>query len=92
MGVDMTALIVGGDRIDSIRDELLAQGVTDIAHWVGRKHGEKHNIIPKNIQRIVVLTNFVNHGLVGKIKKEAKRLNIPVEYTKNSRRFMAQAA
>lgn len=88
----MTALIIGGDKIDSIRDELLAQGVTDIAHWVGRKHGDKNNIIPKDTQRIVVLTNYVNHGLVGKIKKEAKRLNIPIEYTKNSRRFMAYAA
>lgn len=88
----MTALVIGGDKIDSIRDELLAQGVTDIAHWIGRKHGEKNNTIPKNTQRIVVLTNYVNHGLVGKVKKEAKRLNIPIEYTKNSRRFMACAA
>lgn len=88
----MTALVIGGDKIESIRDELFAQGVTDIAHWAGRKHGEKHNVIPKNTQRIVVLTNYVNHGLVGIIKKEAKRLNIPIEYTKNSRCFMAEAA
>ena len=88
----MTALVIGGDKIDSIREELFAQGVTDIAHWVGRKHGDKNNTIPKSTQRIVVLTNYVNHGLVGKIKKEAKRLNIPIEYTKNSRRYMANAA
>jgi hypothetical protein len=88
----MTTLIIGGDKIDSIREELLAQGVTDIAHWVGRKHGEKNNTIPKNTQRIVVLTNYVNHSLVGKIKKEAKLLKIPIEYTKNSRRYMACAA
>lgn len=88
----MATLVVGGDKIDSIRDELFAQGVTDIAHWTGRKHGEKHNVIPKHTQRIVMLTNYINHSLAGKIKKEAKRLNIPIEYTKNSRRFMAQAA
>ena len=88
----MAALVVGGDKIDSIRDELFAQGVTDIAHWTGRKHGGKNGVIPKNTQRIVVLTNYINHGLAGKIKKEAKRLNIPIEYTKNSRRFMGQAA
>jgi hypothetical protein len=92
MEVYMATLIIGGDKIDSIRDELLAQGVTDIAHWVGRKHGDKNNTIPKNTQRIVVLTNYVNHSLVGKIKKEAKRLNIPIEYTKNSRRYMSYAA
>lgn len=88
----MTALIVGGDKIDSIKHELFTQGVTDIAHWAGRKRGEKHNIIPKHTQRIVVLTDYVNHGLVGKIKKDAKRLAIPIQYTKNSRRFMAEYA
>jgi len=87
----MAALVIGGDKIDSIKDELFAQGETDVAHWDGRKHGEKNNVIPKNTQRIVVLTNYVNHSLVGKIKKEAKRLNIPIEYTKNSRRYMTYA-
>jgi len=88
----MAALIVGGDRIDSIKNELFAQGVTDISHWDGRKHGEKNNTIPKNTQRIVVLTNYVNHSFVGKIKKEAKRLSIPIEFTKNSRRYMSYVA
>jgi hypothetical protein len=88
----MTALVIGGDKIDSIRDALLAQGITQVAHWVGRKPGDKHNIIPKHTQCIVVLTNYVNHGLVGKVKKEAKRLAIPIVYTKNSRRYMAEAA
>lgn len=88
----MTTLIIGGDRIDSIKHELQARGVTNIAHWDGRKHGDKKNIIPKQTHHIVVITNFINHALTGKIKKEAKRLNIPIEYTKNSRRFMAHAA
>lgn len=88
----MATLIIGGDKIDSIKDELFAQGVTNIAHWAGRKHGDKNNVIPKNTQRIVVLTNYVSHSLVGKIKKEAKRLSIPIQYTKNSRRYMAGAA
>lgn len=88
----MSALIIGGDKIDSIRDELFAQGVMDIAHWTGRKHGEKRNVIPGNTRCIVVLTNYVNHSLVGKIKKEAKRLGIPIHYTKNSRRYMIRTA
>ncbi len=88
----MAALIIGGDRIDSIRNELFAQGVTVISHWDGRKHGEKNNTIPKNTHRIVVLTNYVNHSLVGKIKKEAKSLSIPIEFTKNSRRYMSYVA
>lgn len=32
-----TALIVGGDQIDSIKQELSNFGVTRINHWSGRK-------------------------------------------------------
>lgn len=87
----MTTLVIGGDNIASIRDELRAHGETDIVHWTGRKHGDKHNVIPQDTQCIVVLTNYVNHALAGKIKKAAKRLDIPVRYTRNSCRFMATA-
>lgn len=87
----MAALIIGGDRVDSIRQELLARGESDIAHWPGRKHGERRQTIPKNTRRIVILTDYVNHSLAGIIKKEARRLDIPICFTKNSRRFMAAA-
>ncbi len=84
----MATLIVGGDKIESIREALFAQGETDIAHWIGRKHGDKKSIIPKNTQRILLITNYVNHGLADKIKKAAKRQNIPIEYTRNSRCYL----
>ena len=44
----MAALIVGGDIITTIKDELFARGIVDIEHWNGRKHGEKYRVIPKN--------------------------------------------
>lgn len=81
----MAALIVGGDNVESIKDELLAQGIQQITHWTGRKHGDKNNVIPRNIELIVVLVNYVNHSLSSKVKKEAKRLRVPVIYSKNSR-------
>lgn len=89
MGNEMAALIVGGDKIATIKDELFARGIVDIEHWNGRKHGEKCRVIPKNTELIVVVTNFINHSLASKIKKEAKRLNLPVMYSKNSRPFFA---
>ena len=81
----MAALIVGGDNIEAIKDELQAQGIHKITHWNGRKHGDKNNVIPGNIELIVVLVNYVNHSLSCKVKKEARRLNLPVIYSKNSR-------
>jgi hypothetical protein len=85
----MAALIVGGDNIESIKDELQAQGIRKITHWNGRKHGDKHNVIPHNIELIVVLVNYVNHSLSCKVKKEARRLNLPIIYSRNSRHSFA---
>lgn len=85
----MAVLIVGGDKVTTIKDELFGRGIVDIEHWNGRKPGEKYRVIPKNIELIVVVTNFINHSLASKIKKEAKRLNLPVMYSKNSRPFFS---
>lgn len=85
----MAALIVGGDKVATIKDELFGRGIVDIEHWNGRKPSEKSRVIPKNTELIVVVTNFINHSLAAKIKKEAKRLNLPVMYSKNSRPFFS---
>jgi hypothetical protein len=39
---NMAALVVGGDNIESLRQELLAQGIQQVTHWSGRKHVEKY--------------------------------------------------
>jgi hypothetical protein len=86
---NMAALVVGGDNIESLRDELQAQGIRQVTHWSGRKHGDKHNLIPRNIELVVVLVNYVNHSLSSKVKKEAKRLKLPVIYSRNSRHSLS---
>ncbi len=80
----MGALIVGGDNIESIKGSLHARGFRQITHWNGRKPGDKHKVIPRNVELVVVLVNYVNHSLSSKIKKEAGRLSLPVVYSKNS--------
>ena len=85
----MAALMVGGDNVKAIKDELQAQGIHKIAHWNGRKQGDKHSVIPGNTELIVVLVNYVNHSSSCKVKKEARRLNLPVIYRKNSRHSFA---
>jgi hypothetical protein len=89
MESNMAALVVGGDNIESLRQELLAQGIQRVTHWSGRKHVEKYNLIPRNIELVVVLVNYVNHSLSSRVKKEAKRLRLPVIYSRNSRHSLA---
>ncbi len=88
----MTILVVGGDNIASLRNELHAHGETVIVHWTGRRHGEKRNVIPRDTECIVILTDYVSHALAGKVKQAAKCRNIPVRYTRNSRCSMVTAA
>lgn len=86
---NMAALVVGGDNIESLREELHAQGIQQVMHWTGRKYGEKHNLIPRNVELVVVLVNYVNHSLSSRVKKDAKRLKLPVINSRNSRHSLA---
>ncbi|MBI5917996.1 MAG: DUF2325 domain-containing protein [Nitrosomonadales bacterium] len=85
----MSALIVGGDNIEAIKGELQAQGIEHFTHWTGRKHGDKNHVIPRDTELVVVLVNFVSHSLSTKVKKEARRMHLPVVYSKNSRHSFA---
>jgi hypothetical protein len=42
----MTTLVIGGDRIDSIRRELADHGLDEIEHWGGRKPADARPAIP----------------------------------------------
>ena len=80
----MTVLIVGGDRISNIRDFLGAHGYQTINHWAARRNSDCHKVIPKNTQLIVVLTDFLNHGMAKRLRKDATQLGLPVVFSKNS--------
>ena len=43
-----SALIVGGDQIDGVKQVLSHHGIAQINHWSGRKVGDSHKIIPKD--------------------------------------------
>ncbi|MCX7924012.1 MAG: DUF2325 domain-containing protein [Clostridia bacterium] len=81
----MTVLIVGADRLGSISDRLIRDGVNEIIHWKGRCSScEKKCAIPKNVEKIIVFCDFINHNLMGHIKKQAKRSGVPVIYTRRA--------
>lgn len=80
----MSALIVGGDRVDSFRDYLAGRGYQPIRHWSGRKPGECHRSIPVDTRVVVVVVDQINHGLARKIRRIAHEMAVPVVFSKRS--------
>lgn len=82
----MTVLVVGGDRLGVIPQQLASQGFTEVIHWRGRQKG-KSNLsrpLPKRVDRIIVLCDFVRHDLANRMKREAKAGSIPITFCRRS--------
>lgn len=81
----MAILIVGADRITKIHEEICMDQNQEIIHWKGRsKINSKKYIIPSDVDKIIVFYDFINHNLMYLIKKQAKRHNVPVVYSKRA--------
>ncbi|MEY4591793.1 MAG: hypothetical protein RIR18_688 [Pseudomonadota bacterium] len=80
----MSALIVGGDRISTYRDFLTSRGFANVRHWTGRKNSECHRELPVDTELVVVLVDYVNHGLARKIRRIAGERDVPIVFSKRS--------
>lgn len=78
------ALIVGGDRIDGIKQVLHAQGVNEVDHWTGRKAGDVRKTLPANLAMVVLVTGWLNHSMMYHIKHLAQKRGLKLLYTRNS--------
>lgn len=78
-----TALIVGGDQIASIKEELKNYGITEINHWSGRKVGDGKKVIPHDTKLIVLITDWISHQFTHKIKQDAAKRGLRIIYTPN---------
>ncbi len=79
----MSILILGGDRIDPIREVLMTLGVDDIIHWTARNQKgrrKKSKPIPYKVDMVVMLINFLNHNAMKHYRSEAKTKGIPIVY------------
>ncbi|WP_214658955.1 DUF2325 domain-containing protein [Candidatus Formimonas warabiya] len=83
----MVVLIVGADRLGNICEKLREEGAQDIIHWSGRCKSCTKKCIPAHVQKIIVFCDFINHPLMGNIKKQAKKYGIPVIYSKRAISF-----
>lgn len=89
----MKALIVGGDRIESIVRTLSDAGYNSFAHWSGRKSGEQHQEMPGDTALVVMLIDQVGHTFAGKVKNIAGAQGLPIIYSPRSKaRLHAQLA
>jgi hypothetical protein len=80
----MTALIVGGDYVESLKREIVAHGHADVEHWSGRKIGFTRRTIPDHAQLIVVLCDYVNHNLAIGLKRQARRSGAALLFCRHS--------
>ena len=78
------ALIVGGDRITSVKQVLASQGIDEITHWSGRKPGDARHPMPQNAELVVILIDWINHTLAEKVKRNARSLGKHVLYAKGN--------
>lgn len=80
----MSILIVGGDRLGQIPKCLRQKGFQDIEHITGRKVRDGHLVISPRHETVLVLTDYVNHGLARLVKVQAKRNEQRVVFAKRS--------
>lgn len=81
----MAILIVGADRIKKLNTGIHKEYQEEIIHWKGRSRvaGKKY-IIPSHVSKVIVFYDFINHNLMDLVKKQAKKNNVPVVYSKRA--------
>lgn len=79
----MSVLIVGGDRVGTYREQLATLGFDSVAHWSGRTGSDCHRKIPENTRLVVVLINYVNHGLARKVRRLANETAVDVVFSRS---------
>lgn len=64
----MTVLVVGGDYLGNIPQELKKLGYKKIVHWTGRQKSLQNKAMPLNVSKVIVLCDYLNHNLMRNIK------------------------
>lgn len=77
-------LVVGGDNIDKITKKLEDKGFKEIIHLDGRKKQMSKKEIPRKVDLILILTDYINHNLTNIIKRKAQESEIPICFAKRS--------
>jgi hypothetical protein len=87
----MAMLIVGGDRIDRLRQAMIDRGLGPVEHWNGRKRGEAHKSLPPGVDLVVILWHQVSHMLLRNVRDQASRRGVPVLYSRQTSAAQGEA-
>lgn len=81
----MSVLVIGADEITPIKAVLYDLGATKITHWDARNENRvNRKPIPTDTKCVVMLTSFLNHNTMKKIKTQVKKRKIPLVCAKRS--------
>lgn len=87
----MSVLVVGGDRLGEITSKLKMLGFTEVKHLSGRKKGHFIMDLPQQVDIILVLIDYVSHGLAEKVKQEARGKGIRTVFARRAWSHIFQA-
>lgn len=80
----MTTLVIGGDKIASIKRELSSLGYHDVEHWHGRNPAHAHREVPKRTKLVVMMIDQLNHSLLKSARIDVEKRGLPIVYCKRS--------
>jgi len=80
----MAILIVGGDRIERLKQAMIDRGLGPVEHWNGRKRGDLHKSLPSGVDLVVVLWHQVSHTLLRNVRDQANRRGVPLLYSRQT--------
>ena len=72
----MTALFVGGDRLQKFENYLKSYGFNKFKHVSGRKKRDGRVGIKTNPDLCILFVNFVSHNLAESVRRECKNKGI----------------
>jgi hypothetical protein len=74
----VSVLVLGGDRVDAIKEALYSRGVLQITHWDMRKARDCDRKLPECADCVVMMIDYLSHNAMNHFKKEAKKKNVPI--------------
>lgn len=80
----MKVLVVGADHLGNIPLMLRQEGIKEIVHWSGRNKSSFNKVVPKNVEKVIVFCDYINHNTMSNVKRQAKVIGIPVIYSKRT--------
>lgn len=79
------AIIAGGDRQTiGLKNYLKTQGFTKVQHLSSRHHKDTQKISLAQVQLIIVITNYISHAFMKRIRRLAKQQGLPIVFTNRS--------